>query len=247
MAAQKSGPYGTQKNSAAVVLQEKKEIVPEFTKLVQSLHFALLRSCRHSGVAYNDVVEKYMHEYFRKLYNGPGRSREFIFREYSTQLDDKRFLFPAPKYKGPIGTCLQNYIFGSETYQLPVSRAKELLDRNRKPQRFSPISDYEATEDYSDFAKAKRRKRIHPRYEATAAKKKVPPSGDRDTERIMDLINLIHCIKKNVGGDSDSEDPRIRSGLKRKLEKQSENLQKYLKICDSSENICHCEGKKIFV
>ncbi|XP_030083849.1 protein TASOR isoform X2 [Serinus canaria] len=240
--AQKNGPYGTQKNSTTMVLQEKKEIVPEFTKLVQSLHFALLRSCRHSGVAYNDVVEKYMHEYFRKLYNGPGRSREFTFREYSTQLDDKRFLFPAPKYKGPIGTCLQNYIFGSETYQLPVSRAKELLDRNRKPQRFSPISDYEATEDYSDFAKAKRRKRIHPRYEAAAAKKKVPPSGDRDTERIMDLINLIHCIKKNVGGDSDSEDPRIRSGLKRKLEKQSENLQKYLKMSDSSENICHCEG-----
>ncbi|NWY25314.1 TASOR protein, partial [Pheucticus melanocephalus] len=195
---------------------QKKEIVPEFTKLVQSLHFALYQARKHSGVDYNAVVEKYIHEYFRKLYHGPGRGREFIFREYSTQLDDKRFLYPAPRYKGHIGTCLQNYVFSCEAYQLPVSRAKALLDRNRKPRRFSPSSDYEAT----------------------AAKKRMSRSGDDDTERLKDLINLIQCRKKNVGGDSDFEDPRIRSGLKRKLEEQSGNLQKYLKMSDSSENIC---------
>ncbi|NXE64907.1 TASOR protein, partial [Calcarius ornatus] len=192
---------------------QKKEIVPEFTKLVPSLHFALYQARKHSGGDYNAVVEKYIHEYFRKLYHGPGRGREFIFREYSTVLDDKRFLYAAPKYKGHIKTCLQNYVFSCESYQLPVCRAKELLDRNRKPQRFSPSSDYEA-------------------------KKRVPRSGDDDTERLKDLINLIQCRKKNVGGDSDFEDPRIRSGLKRKLEEQSENLQKYLKMSDSSENIC---------
>ncbi|NXX66144.1 TASOR protein, partial [Spizella passerina] len=192
---------------------KKKEIVPEFTKLVQSLHFALYQARKHSGGDYNAVVEKYIYEYFRKLYHGPGRAREFIFREYSAVLDDKRFLHPAPKYKGHLKTCLQNYVFSCESYQLPVCRARELLDRNRKPQRFSPSSEYEA-------------------------KKRVPRSGDDDTERLKDLINLIQCRKKNVGGDSDFEDPRIRSGLKRKLEEQSENLQKYLKMSDCSENIC---------
>ncbi|NXT12242.1 TASOR protein, partial [Prunella fulvescens] len=227
----------TQKNSTTMHLHEKKEIVPEFRKLVQSLHFALIRSRRHSDLDINAVVEKYIHEYFKKLYNGPGRGREFTFQEYLTHLDDKKFLYAAPRNKGPIDRCLHNYIFGCEAYQLPVSRAKELLDRNRKPQRFSPISDYEAAEDYSDFAKAKCRKRIHPKYEATAVKKNLSHSGDYDTERLKVLINLIQCRKKNVGGDSDSEDPRIRSGLKRKLEKQSEHLQKYLKMSDSSENI----------
>ncbi|NXL24776.1 TASOR protein, partial [Setophaga kirtlandii] len=215
--AQKNGPYGTQKNSPTMALHKKKEIVPEFTKLVQSLHFALYQAHKHSDVDYNAVVEKYIHEYFRKLYHGPGRGREFILREYKTVLDDKRLLYPAPKYKGHIKTCLENYVFSSESYQLPVSRAKELLDRNRKPQRFSPSADYEA-------------------------KKRVSRSGDDDTERLKDLINLIQCRKKNVGGDSDFEDPRIRSGLKRKLEEQSGNLQKYLKMSDASENICHCEG-----
>ncbi|XP_059336177.1 protein TASOR isoform X3 [Ammospiza nelsoni] len=215
--APKNGPYGTQKNSYTMSSHKKKEIVPEFTKLVQSLRFALYQARKHSGGDYNAVVEKYIYEYFRKLYHGPGRAREFIFREYSPALDDKRFLHPAPRYKGHLKTCLQNYVFSCESYQLPVCRARELLDRNRKPQRFSPSSDYEA-------------------------RKRVPRSGDDDTERLKDLINLIQCRKKNVGGDSDFEDPRIRSGLKRKLEEQSENLQKYLKMSDSSENICHCEG-----
>ncbi|NXR26818.1 TASOR protein, partial [Cinclus mexicanus] len=235
--AQKSIPYGTQKNSTTKVLHKKKEIVPEFTKLIQSLRFALMKSQKDSGADFSALVEKYIHVYFKKLYSGSGRGGEFILREYTSQLDDKTLLYAAPRCKDHIDSYLQNYIFDCEAYQLPVSRAKELLDRNRKPQRFSPISDYKATEDYSDFAKAKCRRRIHPKYEAAAAKQKLP-LGEYDTERLKELISLIQCRKKNVGGDSDSEDPRIRSGLKRKLENQSENLQKYLKMSDSSENIC---------
>ncbi|NXI06036.1 TASOR protein, partial [Pachycephala philippinensis] len=229
---------GRFKNSTTMVLHEKKETIPELTKLIQSLHFAVIRSRRDGSAPFNAVVEKYIHVYFKKLY--AGRGREFILPAYSTRLDDKRFLHPAPRYKGRLNICLQNYIFGREAYQLPVSRAKELRHRNRKPQHFSPISDYEATEDYSDFAKAKCGKRIHPKYETSAAKQKLPPSEDANLseEKLKVLINLIQCRKKNVGGDSDSEDPRIRSGLKRKLEKQSENSQKHLKMSDSSENIC---------
>ncbi|NXE88150.1 TASOR protein, partial [Menura novaehollandiae] len=229
---------GRFKNSTTTVLHEKKEIIPEFTKFIQSLHFALIQSRKHSTANFNAVVDKYINEYLKKCYSGTGRGREFILHEYTSRLDDKTFLYPAPRYKSHIDNYLRNYIFGCETYQLPVSRAKELMERNRRPQRFSPISDYEATEDYSDFANAKCGKRIHAKYEATAAKQRPPPSGDYDTERFKDLISLIQCRKKNVGGDSDSEDPRIRSGLKRKLEKESENLQKYLKMSESSENIC---------
>ncbi|NXU89161.1 TASOR protein, partial [Xiphorhynchus elegans] len=226
----------TQKNSPTMVLHERKEIVPEFTRFIQSLHFALVQSRKDTTADFNVVVEKYINEYLRKLYSGTGR--EFILREYSPWLDDKTRLRSGPKYKSHIDGCLQNYIFGCEAYQLPVSRAKELIERNRKAQQFSRISDYEATEDYSDFAKAKCGRRIHAKYEATAAKQKLPPFGDYDTESLKELINLIQCRKKNVGGDSDCEDPRIRSGLKRKLEKQSESLHKYLKRSESSENIC---------
>ncbi|NXG19417.1 TASOR protein, partial [Grallaria varia] len=239
--AQKSVPFGTQKNSTTTVLHERKEIIPEFKRFIQSLHFALVQSRKDTTADFNVVVEKYINEYLKKLYSGTGKGREFILREYTSRLDDKTHLYSGPRYKAHIDGCLQNYIFGCGAYELPVSRAKELLERNWKPQQFSPISDYEATEDYSDFAKAKCGKRIHAKHEATAAQQKLPPSGEYDTERLKELINLIQCRKKNVGGDSDCEDPRIRSGLKRKLEKQSESLHKYLKSSESSENICQYE------
>ncbi|XP_051667492.1 protein TASOR isoform X14 [Manacus candei] len=239
--AQRSVPFG---NSAPMVSRDKKEIIPEFTRFISSLHFALIQARKEASAPFDLVVivEKYINEYLKKLFRGSLKGREFRLREYSTRLDDKRYVYPAPRYKAYIDKYLQNYIFRFGTYQLPLSRAKELIERNLRPQQFSPISDYEATEDYSDFAKAKCRKRIHAKYEATAAKQKLLPSGDYDTERLKELINLIQCRKKTAGGDSDSEDPRIRSGLKRKLEKESESLHKYLKRSESSENICQYDG-----
>ncbi|XP_010182610.1 PREDICTED: protein FAM208A, partial [Mesitornis unicolor] len=239
---QKSVPFGTQKNSTTVVLHENREIIPEFTKFIQSLHFALIQSRKDTTADFSAVVEKYINEYLKRCFSGSGKYREFVLYRYESRLDDKKFLYPAPKNKSHIDSSLQNYIFGCEAYQLPVSRAKELMEGNRKPQQFSPISDYEATGDDSDFANAKSGKRIRAKYEATAAKRKPPHSGDYDPDRLKELINLIQCRKKNVGGDSDSEDLRMKSGLKRKLEKHSENLRKYLKTSESSENSCQYEG-----
>ncbi|NXW19700.1 TASOR protein, partial [Circaetus pectoralis] len=224
------------KNSTTMVLHENQEIIPEFTKFIQSLHFALIQSRKDTTADFNAVVEKYINEYLKRCCSGPGKYREFILYRYESRLDDKKFLYSAPKNKSHIDGSLQNYIFGCEGYQLPVSRAKELMAGNRKFQHFSPISDYEAIEEDSNFANAKSGKRIRAKYEATAAKRKLPHSGDYDPDRLKELINLIQCRKKNVGGDSDSEDLRSKSGLKRKLEKQSENLRKYLKMNESSEN-----------
>ncbi|XP_075618124.1 protein TASOR isoform X1 [Balearica regulorum gibbericeps] len=238
----KSVPFGTQKNSTTMVLHDNQEIIPEFTKFIQSLHFALIQSRKDATADFNAVVEKYINEYLKRCCSGSGKYREFVLYRYESRLDDKKFLYSAPKNKSHIDSSLQNYIFGCEAYQLPVSRAKELMEGNRKLQQFSPISDYEATEEDSDFANAKSRKRNCAQYEPTAAKRKLPHSGDYDPDRLKELINLIQCRKKNVGGDSDSEDPRHKSGLKRKLEKQSENLRKYLKMSESSENSCQYEG-----
>ncbi|XP_072732491.1 protein TASOR isoform X5 [Ciconia boyciana] len=240
---QKSVLFGTQKNSTTVVLHENQEIIPEFTKFIQSLHFALIQSRKDTTADFNAVVEKYINEYLKRCCSGSGKYREFVLYRYESRLDDKKFLYSAPKNKSHIDSSLQNYIFGCEAYQLPVSRAKELMEGNRKLQQFSPISDYEATEEDSDFANIRSGKRIRAKYEATAAKRKLPHSGDYDPDRLKELINLIQCRKKNVGGDSDTEDLRNKGGLKRKLEKQSENLRKYLKMSESSENSCQYEAQ----
>ncbi|XP_062466677.1 protein TASOR isoform X4 [Pezoporus occidentalis] len=234
--AQRGVPSGTQKNSAT--MHENQKIIPEFTKFIQSLHFALIQSRKDTTADFNAVVEKYIHEYLKRGCSGSGKYREFILYRYESRLDEKKFLYSAPKNKSHLDSSLQNYIFGCEAYQLPVSRAVELMEGNQKYQQFSPISDYEVTED-SDFANARIRKRIRAKYEA---RRKLSHSGDYDPDRLKELINLIQSRKKNTSGDSDCEDPRNRSNLKRKLGKQSGSLRKYLKMCDSAENTCQYEG-----
>ncbi|XP_025891190.1 protein TASOR isoform X3 [Nothoprocta perdicaria] len=240
--AQKNIPLGAQKSSATTVIQENKEIVPEFTKFIQSLHFALVQSRKDTTADFNIVVEKYINEYLKRCSSGPGKYREFILYPYESRLDEKKFLYSAPKNKSHIDSSLQNYIFGCEAYHLPVLRAKELMEGKQKLQQFSPISDYEAAEEDTDFADIKTGKRIGLKCEASATKHKAPHPGDYDPDRLKELINLIQCRKKNVGGESDSADLRNKSGLKRKLENQSENLRKHFKISDSSENSCQYEG-----
>ncbi|XP_061311872.1 protein TASOR isoform X4 [Pezoporus flaviventris] len=234
--AQRGVPSGAQKNSAT--MHENQKIIPEFTKFIQSLHFALIQSRKDTTADFNAVVEKYIHEYLKRGCSGSGKYREFILYRYESRLDEKKFLYSAPKNKSHIDSSLQNYIFGCEAYQLPVSRAVELMEGNQKYQQFSPISDYEVRED-SDFANARIRKRIRAKYEA---RRKLSHSGDYDPDRLKELINLIQSRKKNTSGDSDCEDPRNRSNLKRKLEKQSGSLRKYLKMCESAENTCQYEG-----
>ncbi|XP_015730502.1 protein TASOR isoform X4 [Coturnix japonica] len=241
--AQKGVSCGTQKNSSTVKLHAK-QIIPEFTKFIQSLHFALIQSRKDASADYNAVVEKYINEYLRRCFSGSGKYREFVLYRYESRLDDKKFLYPAPRNKSHIDSCLQNYIFSCAAYQLPVSRARELIEGNRKHQQFSPISDYEAAEEDSEFANVKGERRIHAKYEAAAAKRKFPHLADYDPDRLKDLINLIQCRKKNVGGDSDSEDLRIKTGLKRKLERQPENLPKHFKMSESAENNCQYEGDR---
>ncbi|XP_065701487.1 protein TASOR isoform X1 [Patagioenas fasciata] len=235
---QKSVPFRTQKNSTS----ENQEILPELTKFIQSLHFALVQSRKDTTADFNAVVEKYISEYLKRCCFGSGRYREFVLYQYQSRLDDKKFLYAAPKNKSHIDSCLPNYIFGCEAYQLPVSRAKELMEGNRKLQQFSPVSDYEAPEGDSGFANTKSGRRIHAKYEAAAAKQKGCRSGDYDPDRLKELIDLIQCRKKNAGGDSDCEDVRSKSGLKRKLDKQSENLRKYLRMSESSDSGCQYEG-----
>ncbi|XP_074861700.1 protein TASOR isoform X2 [Carettochelys insculpta] len=239
---QKKVPFAAQKSSTKSVLPENHEIMPKLMKFIQSLHFALIQSRKDTTAEFNAVVEKHINEYLKRSISGSSKYREFVLYPYESRLDDRKFLYPAPKNKSHIDSCLRNYIFGAEAYQLPVCKAKELMEGNQKVQQFSPISDYEAPEEETDFTNAKAGKRNGSKCEGAVAKQKSPHCGDYDPDRLKELINLIQCKKKNVGGESDTEDNRNKSGLKRRLPSHSENLRKHLKMSESSENSCHYEG-----
>lgn len=231
-----------QKNVNTSGLQES-HVMPELTKFIQSLHFAYLHSRKDPKSDLNAVVEKYINEYF-EYYSK--HKKEFVLHQYKSSLDDRRQLYPAPKIKSHIDTALRAYIFDSKAYQISVSKAKKIIEGNQKHQQFSPVSDYKdkAAGDESDYTKRKARKRNGSKCETVATKKKPSDPRDYDEERIKELINLIQCKKKNVGRESDTEDSRNKSRLKRKMDYSTESTPKHLKLSDSSESMCQNEGKR---
>ncbi|XP_004368687.1 protein TASOR isoform X3 [Trichechus manatus latirostris] len=235
------GIVPSQKGSATAAPQERHESIPDVLKITQFLQFSLIQ-CRKefkniNTIKFHSVVEKYVSEFFKRGF-GSGK-REFIMFPYDSRLDDKKFLYSAPKNKSHIDDCLHTYIFRPEMYQLPICKLKELFEENKKLQQFSPLSDYEGQEEEMNGTKMKFRKRNNSRSEIiTSGKQKSSHSLDYDKDRVKELINLIQCRKKNVSGDSDTEDMRSKTVLKRKLEDLPENMRKLAKTSGLSEN-CH--------
>ncbi|XP_006862181.1 PREDICTED: protein FAM208A [Chrysochloris asiatica] len=233
------GIVPSQKGSTNAAPQERHESVSDVLKITQFLQFSLIQ-CRKefkniNTINFHSVVEKYVTEFFKRGF-GSGK-REFIMFPYDSRLDDKKFLYSAPKNKSHIDDCLHTYIYRPEMYQLPICKLKELFEDNRKLQQFSPLSDYEGQEEEMNGTKMKFRKRNNSRGEIlTSGKQKSSHSLDYDKDRVKELINLIQCRKKNVGGDSDTEDIRSKTVLKRKLEDLPENIRKLAKTSDLSEN-----------
>ncbi|XP_008065606.1 protein TASOR isoform X2 [Carlito syrichta] len=235
------GIVTSQKGSTSTPPQERHENMPDVLKIAQFLQYALIQFRKEfktiNTVNFHSVVEKYVSEFFKRGF-GSGK-REFIRFPYDSRLDDKKFLYSAPKYKSHIDTCLHTYIFRPEMYQLPVCKLKELFEEKRKLQQFSPHSDYEGQEQEMSGTKMKFGKRNNSRGETIIpGKQRTSRSLDYDKDRVKELINLIQCRKKNVGGDSDTEDVRSKTVLKRKLEDLPENVRKLAKTSNLSEN-CH--------
>lgn len=229
----------SQKGSASTPLQEREESMQDILKITQFLQYALIQ-CRKefksiSTINFHSVVEKYVSEFFKRGF-GSGK-REFNMFSYDSRLDDKKFLHSAPKNKSHIDNCLHNYIFRPELYQLSICKLNELFEENRKLQEFSPLSDYEGQEEEMNGTKMKFGKRNNSRGKMiNSGKQKSPHSLDYDKDRVKELINLIQCRKKYVGGDSETDDTQSKTVLKRKLEDLPENMRKLAKTSDLSEN-----------
>ncbi|XP_015265532.1 PREDICTED: protein TASOR isoform X2 [Gekko japonicus] len=214
-------------------------VKPDFTRFIQSLHYGLLNSRKDPKSDLNIAMERYIRDYLKRY----SKFKPFVLYEYKPILDEKRFLHAGPKNKSNLDSALRTYIFGSEAYQIPISKI-EKMDGNRKPQQFSPVSDYEAPEEESDCSKRTTGKRNSSKGEMIAAQKKRCQPKDYDDESLRELINLIQCKKNNVDREFDAEGNRNKSRSKRKLESSMESPQKRLKNSTSSEKDCHYDGER---
>lgn len=229
-----------QKNPNLASSQGITEVMPDVMKFIPALHFGLFQSRKDKSAQLSTVVEKHAGEYLKRRPGSFGKNREYILYPYEGRLDDKKFLYSAPKNRTHVDSAIRSYIFSSEAYMLPLGNANKIIEDSKKVEQFSPVSDYDNQEQENDGACAGKMEKDT---EAAQVAKLCRNSADYDPDRVKDLINLIQRKKKVAGepGDDDSELVN-NAGLKRKLESGPEKLPKHLKRSKGSENVEQYEG-----
>ncbi|XP_068109800.1 LOW QUALITY PROTEIN: protein TASOR [Hyperolius riggenbachi] len=156
-------------------LPENHEIMPEFMTFVGALHYALSKAKLDTSDDFNIVMEKHANLYLKRRAEGTNK-HDYILKEYKTFLDANRWLHVRPKESASILPVVTSYLRGSDAYELPVEKAKELIMAHRRLQQFSPISDYEPMED------------------------------DFDPEKLHGLLSLIQNVKKNATTNPETDE-----------------------------------------
>ncbi|KAM4022116.1 protein TASOR isoform 2-T2 [Anomaloglossus baeobatrachus] len=205
----------TQRPAPSTPTSDEQEIIPERPIFVSALHYAILKSQTDTSDNFNIVVEKHVRFYLKQRAEGSYKHKDYVIRPYDERLDVKKTLFVAPYDRTQIYPSLNSYIHGSEAYNIPLERAKQLIAENRRVQQFSPVSDYEPIEEDNDASTNTQQ----------VANEGLPEHGSYDQDRIKGLINLIH-MKKNASSNSENSIIST-SGLQAKITDSPETEWKH--------------------
>ncbi|KAG8430458.1 hypothetical protein GDO86_020561 [Hymenochirus boettgeri] len=210
------------------------EIMPDLSTFISSLHAALIKCQKDTSDDFNKVVEKHVHIYLKLRSKKSFKGKDIFPRAYTSQLDNKKSLYVAPKSKNHLESALRSYISGAEAYTLTVERANELMKEYVRFPQFSPISDYEPTEEDCDVKKTFNNKGSF----VETNSEKVTNDTDYDLDKLNGLISLIQKKKQS----KPEKDGSSGGGFKRKLEGDPENSWKYQKSEDNFNRVDRCES-----
>ncbi|KAJ1110241.1 hypothetical protein NDU88_007596 [Pleurodeles waltl] len=214
-------------------IQENHEIMPDIMTFIPSLHFGIIQSRKDTTGDFNVVVEKHAREYLKRRATNCAKFREFVLYPYESRLDEKKYLYSTPRNRQNIHSSLQSYVFGPNAYAVEVQKAKEFITENHKPQQFSPVSDYEVLEEEAENSITDKNNgasnEIPTMLDSTPAVQRKPfQNADYDPVKVKDLIDLIQS-RKQVDEEPETGSSTNNTGLKRKLESDSENVHKHLR------------------
>lgn len=131
---------------------------------IPALHFALFKLRLNPGKDLSFGVERQATEYLTRM--DSGTMRPFILPDYKSIVDERTNPLPVPRPKFNTEAVLRSYIHNSSNFILPVNKAKDILERIRKPVpvplpapvltplsapvEYSPVSDWGGSDRGSD-------------------------------------------------------------------------------------------------
>ncbi|XP_077938475.1 protein TASOR isoform X2 [Gasterosteus aculeatus] len=138
--------------------------LPSGDPFVPALHYALFKLRPNPGKDPSLGVERQAADYLTRM--DAGTVRPFVLPEYKNNVDDRTNPLLVHRPKCNMDAALRSYVHNPGNYVLPLSKAKEVVDRIRNPApapppalpsapppvEYSPVSDWGGSDRGSDRA-----------------------------------------------------------------------------------------------
>lgn len=158
---------------------------------IPALHYALFKLRPNPGKDVSSGVERQAADYLTRM--DSGTVRPFILPQYKYNVDDRTNPLPVPRPKFNMDTVLRSYVHNPANYILPLNKAKDIIERIRKPVpvpiptpapapvEYSPVSDWGGSDRGSDRSEKppERLPQERPPPERPAQEKPPPDSSRR--------------------------------------------------------------------
>ncbi|KAG7478149.1 hypothetical protein MATL_G00077410 [Megalops atlanticus] len=209
--------------------ESQNPVMPHLDTFIPALHYALMKVRANPPADLGAGVERQARDYLSG--RDDGKVRLYYMNEYKQNLDEREKLHPAPKQKHNLEGYLRSYIYRPNAYLLAVVQAKEMVESLRRPPEYSPVSDWEGSDNQPADLK-------HGGLQSNGAHGAQLSQADNDPEKMRELLKLIHMWKRNEGEARQGAEGREgleegvweARGLKRKLEEETAEAPfKYLR------------------
>uniref|UniRef100_A0A3Q3X7Z0 Uncharacterized protein n=1 Tax=Mola mola TaxID=94237 RepID=A0A3Q3X7Z0_MOLML len=154
-----------------------------------------------------------------------GTVRPFILPDYKNNVDDRTNPLPVPRPKFGIDSVLRAYVHNPPNYTLPLSKAKDIIEKIRNPitiptpapapVEYSPVSDWGGSDRAEKVPEKLPQERppqerallhkSHTEYQPQPHPKLRGPQNEYDKDKMKQLLKLIQLHKKALVKDPGKE------------------------------------------
>lgn len=218
--------YSSRLNEPEQLSAVQPAILSSTEPFIPALHYSLFKLRPNPGKDLSLGVERQATDYLTRIESGTVRT--FVLPDYKSNVDDRTNLLPVPRPKFNMDAVLRTYVHNFNNYILPLTKAKDIIDRIRNPVpvpvptpipvEYSPVSDWGGSDKGSDRAERPSEKLLPER---------PPPDKQTDKRR----TGLAHSNGGQVQNKANTDlEPPAQKLQVAQSEYDEEKMKKLLKL-----------------
>lgn len=185
---------------------------------VPALHYALFKLRPNPGKDLSSGVDRHSADYLSRI--DSGTVRPFILPDYKYNMDDRTSPLQVPRPKFNMDSMLRAYIHNPASYNLPLNKVKEIVERVKSPVpgptaapavvEYSPVSDWGGSDRGSDRGDKLPEKVLQERPQQEQPTQEKPPPDDKKQRPRLPQSNGAQLPQKVQPEPQTQPPPKLR-------------------------------------